>query len=71
MIGGLTATKAAERIFGESTQATRKAIHRLVAQGADGPFPGAAKLDPAVANSPIVIPLAEVEAYVKQQKKTK
>jgi hypothetical protein len=71
MTDRLTVATAAERIYGDRTERHTRAILRLIALGADGPFPGAVKIDPTIPNSPHLIPVREVEAFIKQQKKTK
>lgn len=71
MTGWLTVAMAAERIYGDRAERHTRAILRLIALGSDGPFPGAEKIIPSISNSPIRIPLAEVEVYIKQQKSHK
>jgi predicted site-specific integrase-resolvase len=56
----LTAALAAERL-GVST----RTIHRWAA---DGFFPGAYKLNPAIKNSPLVIPAVDVEVFEQKRK---
>lgn len=68
--GWITVSQAADRIFGERSDRTTRAVQRMVALGADGPFPSAYKVDPEISNSVILIPVAEVEAYLKAQTKS-
>lgn len=68
MTGWLTVAKASERIYGDRAERHTRALLRLIALGKDGPFPGAVKLDPDVSNSPISIPIGEVERYIKTLK---
>jgi hypothetical protein len=60
-----TVRQAAEKIHGKANYATIKAVQRLIAQGKDGPFPGAYKL-PGGPNMPYQIPIHEIEAHIKK-----
>jgi len=56
----LTAAQAAERLG-----VSARTIHRWAA---DGFFPSAFKLNPAIKNSPLVLPITDIEAFERMRR---
>lgn len=65
----MTVSRAADQMFGDRSARSIKAIHRMVALKDQGPFSGARKADPDIPNSPILIPVAEVKAFIASKNK--
>lgn len=62
----MTVAQAAQKIFGEKSYRTIKAVHRLIHAGA---FPNARKIDADWKRSAYVIPETEIDAFIAAEKK--
>jgi len=69
MSDAVTGSQTADLVFGDRSDRSTRAVQRLVALKDKGPFPGARKADPAIRNSTILIPTAEVKAYIASKNK--